>query len=223
LYDDAAEAPADQRAYPFTDPNGVVWHIYLRKCGTVYTWVEVPNRGPQDLVPLALRELKERAAPRPTPILQPLDQQFGWAYVHVPLDVRVSTATWAPVSVTASAGPVWATVTATPATLSFDPGDTHADAPPATVCAGTDPVVGYEAARPGACSYTYQHASSTAADGYHFVTTTAITWTVSWTSSTGAGGSLPGFASQTQQPLAVAEIQALITCTGPRPEQGGCG
>ena len=215
LYDASAEMPADQRSYPFTDPNGVVWDVYLRNCAGKLTFVEVPRRTAADLLVMAERELKEKAVPKPVPILQPLDAKFGWTYVHVPLDFRVSTDTWKPVMVTAHAGPVFATVTATPARLTFDPGDDHNDSPPPTSCGGTDPVVGYEAKFPGACSYTYRHASSTSRfDGYHFMTTTSIEWSVSWVSSTGAGGVLPGFASQTQQPLAVAEVQGIVCQPG---------
>ena len=215
LYDASGEMPADQRSYPFTDPNGVVWDVYLRNCAGTLKFVEVPRRTAADLLVIAERELKEKAVPKPVPILQPLDAKFGWTYVHVPLDFRVSTDTWKPVMVTAHAGPVFATVTATPARLTFDPGDDHNDSPPPTSCGGTDPVVGYEAKFPGACSYTYRHASSTSRfDGYHFMTTTSIEWSVSWVSSTGAGGVLPGFASQTQQPLAVAEVQGIVCQPG---------
>ena len=49
-----------------------------------------------------------------------------------------------------------------------------------------------------------------------------VVWDVSYTSSEGPGV-LPSLVMATDLPLAVAEIQALVTCTGSRLEQGGCG
>jgi hypothetical protein len=49
-----------------------------------------------------------------------------------------------------------------------------------------------------------------------------IDWDISWTSSTGAGGPLDGFSTTTTTPLAVAEVQGLVTCTGSRSHEGGC-
>ena len=46
------------------------------------------------------------------------------------------------------------------------------------------------------------------------MTTTSIEWSVSWVSSTSSGGVLPGFAGQTQQPLAVAEVQGIVCQPG---------
>ena len=122
---------------------------------------------------------------------------------------------------TASVGPVWATVTAVPVAMRFDPGDPAG--PGAVQCGGADPVAAYVAEVPGACSYTYLNASSTSPyDGYHFLTTTSIDWAISWTSSTGAGGALDPYSTSASAPLAVAEVKGLVTCTGSRGEQGGC-
>jgi hypothetical protein len=49
-----------------------------------------------------------------------------------------------------------------------------------------------------------------------------IDWDISWTSSTGAGGALDGFSTSATAPLAVAEVKGLVTCTGSRPQEGGC-
>ena len=81
----------------------------------------------------------------------------------------------------------------------------------------------YVAATPGACSYTYVNASSTSpVDGYHFMTSMSIDWVVSWTSSSGAGGPLDGYSTSATAPLAVAEVQGVVTCTGSRSAEGGC-
>ena len=85
-------------------------------------------------------------------------------------------------------------------------------------------LAGYEAKYPGTCSYTYIHASSTADDGYYFHPTVTIGWTIDWQSSLDAAWrALAPQRTSTPTALAVAEIQAIITCTGPLPGQGGCG
>lgn len=220
-----ADFPFPGNVWPYADSSGVVWHVYLRACpneSTVPT--AVPEVTPQDLRVLAERELKQKALPKPAVTFQPFDADKQWTYVKLPVDFRVDAAQWHEFSVTARAGPLWVTATAVPKRLVFDPGDHHTDSPPPVACAGAAPIAGYEPKFPGFCSYTYLHASSTSEfDHYHFLTSTSIEWDISWTSSTGAGGSLGGFSTTGQQQLAVAEIQAIITCTGPLPGQGGCG
>jgi hypothetical protein len=116
---------------------------------------------------------------------------------------------------------VWATVTARPATLTFDPGDPAG--PGAVSCGGDGPVAPYVPETPGACSYKYRDASSTSpVDGYRFRTTLSISWSISWSSSTGGGGALAPFETSSSAQLAVAQVEGLVTCTGSRPEEGGC-
>lgn len=207
-------------SWPFVR-DGVVHHLWLRTCGTQLTFVDVPESTPSDLLPSILHQLKERVLPKPAPVFELLDPEFGWAYVRTALDFRSGADSWKAMSVTASLGPVWATVTALPTRLTFDPGDPAGNGP--VSCAGDGPVAPYVPATPGVCSYTYTNASSTSPfDGYHFQTTLSIDWSLSWTSSTGAGGVLEPYTTSATSLLAVAEVKGLVTCTGPRPEQGGC-
>ena len=207
-------------SFPYTD-NGTTYNLWRKSCPTGETWYVVPETEPADLLPQLLEEVKRTALPKPEPTFLALDPVDNWAYVTVPLDFRAGGASWRAVSVTASAGPVWATVTARPVGLTFDPGD-----PAGTgeiSCAGDAPIAAYDADVPGECSYTYRNASSTSPyDGYHFLTTTSIEWAISWTSSTGAGGALAPYSTSASAPLAVAEVKGLVTCTGSRAEQGGC-
>ena len=136
--------------YPFTR-DGVVFHAWRRDCPDGSGVFEVPERTPEDILPELLDRFREGALPKPVPVFEVLDRDFGWAYVRTPLDFRAGDA-WGPVSVSASLGPVWATVTATPLRLTFDPGDPAGPGP--VSCGGGDPVAPYVAARPGACSYT---------------------------------------------------------------------
>jgi hypothetical protein len=183
---------------------------------------DIPEILPtRDILPTILRRLKEESLPTPSPAFEMLDPQFGWAYVRTPVDFRVGAGSWTPVSVTASIGPFWATVTGTPVALTFDPGDSPVGGP--VTCSGVEPIASYVPQSPGACSYTYVNASSTSRyDGYHFLTTFTIDWQISWTSSTGQGGPLEPFSTSATSELAVAEAKGIVTCTGSRPEQGGC-
>ncbi len=94
--------------------NGVTYHLWRRTCNGVESWLDVPEVAPADILPQLLDQLRERALPTPVPVFEMLDPEFGWAYVQTPLDFRAGGDSWRPVSVTASVGPVWATVTARP-------------------------------------------------------------------------------------------------------------
>jgi hypothetical protein len=208
--------------FPFVDENGVTQILWRRICpGGAVDWFLIPQTTPADILPQLLEELKERALPIPAPTFEMLDPVNNWAYVTVPVDFRAGANSWRTVAVTASIGPVWATVTAQPVLMTFDPGDPNG--PGGVSCNGSGPVAAYVAETPGACSYTYTNASSTSPyDGYHFLTTTTIDWSISWTSSSGAGGTLAPYSTSASAPLAVAEVKGLVTCTGSRAEQGGC-
>lgn len=204
------------------DANGVQETLYQYRCAGDNNWNYAWVSDEIDVAALAAsaRERVARQLPEPTLTLTPTDTEFGWIYVQTPTDFRVDGQDWAPVSVTASIGPVWLTVTAAPASLTFEPGDPAG--PGAVTCDGEAPLAAYVATAPGACSYTYRNESSTSPyDGYHFMTTLTTAWTVTWTGSTG-GGELEPLLTSSEEPVAVAAIKALVTCTGPRPEQGSC-
>lgn len=173
-----------------------------------------------DLLPGAADSARAQI-PAPVVSFQNLDRDFGWAYVTVAQDFRVTGL--APVSATASAtaGPLtaWVTVTATPKMVRFDPGEPGGHQVECGVDAAQAPFV---AEVPGECSYTYVNSSAISGNGRTFDTSTSVEWQISYDSSEGSGSLDPYTASSTT-PLGVAEIQALVTCTGPRPEQGGCG
>lgn len=206
--------------YPFVE-NGITYILYRKSCRSGDGgWYLLPQTEPRDLLPSLLRQLRERSLPRPSPVFEMLDPVNHWAFVTVPVDFRAGGDSWRTVSATASIGPVWATVTAQPTTLTFDPGDPAGSGP--VSCAGDAPVAAYVAATPGDCSYTYTNASSTSTfDGYHFLTTLTIEWAISWTSSSG-GGTLEPYSTSATAPLAVAEVKGLVSCTGSRGGQGGC-
>lgn len=208
--------------FPFTDEAGRTFNLWKKTCGGgTGEWFLVPDTEPEDLLPGLLEQLKAARLPKPVPTFLSLDPVNDWAWVTVPMDFRAGGDSWRSVSVTASIGPVWATVTAVPTRLTFDPGDPAGAG--SVSCGGDAPLAGYDPAVPGECSYTYRNASSTSLfDGYHFETTTSVYWSISWSSSTGAGGVLEPYSTSASALLAVAEVKGLVTCTGSRPEQGGC-
>jgi hypothetical protein len=180
-----------------------------------------PPPTPQDLLPGATKSATERI-PLPAPVFMMHNKTKNWALVQVPLDFRVTPGSWAPVVARAEDRGVWAEVTAKPRELSFESGDPKGPIP-GTICRGNSATEPYNPDVPGDCAFTYRNASSTApGDHYHFITTFTIIWDVTWTSSTGAGGTLAPITKTMTEPLAVAEMKALTTCTGPLPEQGGC-
>jgi hypothetical protein len=119
-------------------------------------------------------------------------------------------AQWAAMSKRATAGAVWAQVTAQPQTLTIDPGDGSA-----FTCAG--PGTAYNPGLPASaqdsgCTHLYTVAS-TGQPGLAYQVTVTVTWTATWAGSGGAGGPLPPLNRQTTFPLRVAEGQALIPAT----------
>jgi hypothetical protein len=113
---------------------------------------------------------------------------------------------------------VWASITATPTTVTFRPGEPGSGAVECSVEAAQQP---YDPSGPGACSYTYVNSSAVSANGRTFPTSTSVTWSITYRTPAGSG-TFPALTTTSTSDLAVAEYQALVTCTGPRPEQGGC-
>jgi hypothetical protein len=108
-------------------------------------------------------------------------------------------------SVTASAGPNSATVTARPSSVSFDPGDGS----PPVVCTGGG--TAYDPAQPNAvsdCVHRYIRASGQTPGGA-FVLTAQVIWTASWTGTKGTGGVLPALTVAASTPVRVDELQAV--------------
>ncbi len=117
---------------------------------------------------------------------------------------------WHPVSVTVRAGPIWATATARPTTLSYVPGGGMSP----VSCPG--PGTSFNRSLPAAgqrtsCAYTYTW-PSTGLPGSAFRAGTFVTWTVSWTGSGGAGGLITnGYTTGSAFAVRVAQAEALVT------------
>jgi hypothetical protein len=190
---------------------GITYQLFDRVCpsGTTLHWI--PQLPPASLAEQATRLLRARL-PLPRPGFAP---EADRVVVQVGLWYWTDPLVWRPVSVTAwvptPTGPLWATTTARPTRLVLDPGDGRLGAGPAT-CAGPgrvwQPADGDSAG--STCSYTYGHSSAVHPDD-RFPARMAIEWQISWTSSSGSGGALPGHTTWADEPVTVEEIQALVT------------
>jgi hypothetical protein len=207
------EAQVENLGLSWPPPRGKHWALMV--CGgaedtgpqvfLVGNGPSAPPVTPQQLLVVALGELRlpylqpATAPPRGTDGLVGLPEWF-W----------VPPGQWRARSVTVTAGPVWATATAAPVGLTFQPG------------AGLDQVTcpgpgsAYNRRKPAAeqrtdCSYTYlQPSVGLPANAYRASVT--VTWRITWTGSGGAGGLLDGsLAVPVSLTIAVAQGEALVT------------
>lgn len=157
--------------------------------------------------------MKQVNLPVPTPQRSPeqtLADGRSTTFVQLPTWFFIPADQWKPVSVTAVVGGVSATVTATPTTLTFDPG--NGDAPVSCTGPGRAWVQGQDdnlAHAPGGCDYTYTKTTFGYPGGMLNATYT-ITWAVSWSGSDGASGTYPDKTTSSTATFAVAEAQAVV-------------
>jgi hypothetical protein len=128
---------------------------------------------------------------------------------------------WEPVtSPPATAGGVWATVTATPVSQSWAIQDTLRGTSETVTCNGPgalfDESRPYEAQLPAPCGWTPAHSSagqtrtSPSTGEPCFPATVTLTWGVSWQSNAAPGGPLGEGTSTASVCLVVAELQATV-------------
>jgi hypothetical protein len=177
-------------------------------------WSASPPAGPAAIDPaqLARQALSTLTVPSPTTGRYPAgalqDGQpftvvdaYTWFWTD-PESFRALTAR-------ADAGGVWAEVSVTPTALSFTPGDGAA----AVSCPGPGvawrPGNGVWTPSPAGCDYRYPHSSIHQPDG-RVRATYGIQWAVTWTSSTGATGTLPDLTTTSNATFAVAEVQSVV-------------
>jgi hypothetical protein len=171
----------------------------------VSTAAGTPQLTPQQLMLQAYGELR---VPSLSPATAPPPGHDG--LVGLPEWFWVTAADWHPRSATVRAGAVWASVTATPVGLSFEPGTGMS---PVT-CLG--PGTAYDPSRPAAsqhtsCSYTYLQPSA-GLPGNAYRASVRVTWRVEWVGSGGAGGVLaPALSVPVALAIPVAQGEALVT------------
>ena len=139
----------------------------------------------------------------------------GRPYTIVKTNMWFSTSAemWRSQSKTVCAGPLCATATATPASLSFDPGngDSSVSCPgPGTTFVRSTDGSWIPGRQPQGCDYMYL--TSTFGDPNGELTATySIRWDVAWTGTNGTAGTLNPMTTATAATFAVAELQSVVT------------
>ncbi|MFW6033535.1 MAG: hypothetical protein ACOC9R_00255 [bacterium] len=199
--------------------------LHAEVCDGVYTgrvrWVPVgpgsataPVPAPEQLASVIRARLEGRL---PAPTVDSTPEPGVASFVGFPSFVSVRN--WTGVvrdGECDATGALCVTVTATPG-LRWSPGEPEA---PVVECAGSgtrfdpaeDPHV--QAAVAGACAYQYR--MRTAVDGRPEVWpgVVSVVWDLTWSSTSGAGGSLPAVEKSAVVPRAVDEVQTVVQSAG---------
>lgn len=195
------------------DNGGKRYAVYMRTCTGDPTaqvvWHQIYT--PEELAQIAADRIR-RTLPRTNPHFA--DPTAPWQFVRVPTIVWIDPTDWRPFTATANALETWTTVTVTPVTVRFDPGDGD----PPVRCPG--PGVPYTSNKrfpqddrvfigePGQCGYLYGR-SSKDAPNLTFPATVAVEWRVDWRASDGTSGTLAPILMTTPIGIKVAKVQAI--------------
>ncbi|MBU3689600.1 MAG: hypothetical protein B7C54_00555 [Acidimicrobiales bacterium mtb01] len=193
--------------------DGIEYVLYTRTCGTSWSSVWVPQISEAQLGQQASALVR---ASIPAPRLQ-MAPNANSAVVLVSTWFWADSTWWRPVSATAwiptPDGVIWATAVATPSTITFATEDSVVDSAitESVTCIGPGPDwnLGWGDDLDSPCSYEYEHASTAHPSG-RFDARVSVAWTIEWTSSSGAGGSLPGWTSSSSLLVRVQELHALV-------------
>lgn len=149
----------------------------------------------------------------PQPVVESSPPVGTPSIVRIPVFVAVSNWTGV-VAESECAGGLCVTVTATPS-LVFRPGEPGAGS---VTCAGSgsrySPEAGSveaQASEPGACTYTYGLRTGIEARPGAWPGEVSVTWSIRWSATTGASGSLPSVTRSSALPRAVSEVQAVVS------------
>lgn len=214
-----AESDYSQQLFQWlgSDPDGT-WYDVTCSDGTSYAGVYVPpsagNVPPAVVLAGALAKTAANTLVLPKP--QVRRNPAGPALANLPTWWWVAAGQWVPLRQRTQAGPVWAEVTATPVSTSWDPGDGSAP----VVCDG--PGTPYDTSRPAAgqstnCSYSYQRSSAAqpqtgpSQNDRFFTVTVTTTWQVTWTGFGGSGGTLPVLTTLSSFSLPVTQRETVVT------------
>ena len=221
----AANVPAGDARWSGNDPatgtllmnpcNGPVQYQYVPNAApgdpAVVAPPPPPPPPPPDPAVLAQQAYTELTVPKPEAQRSPPETNSdpdngGLPYTWLGLHTWIWVNNWQPLQRTVDLRGVSATVTATPTSLSFDPGNGDS----AVTCPGPGrpwtEADGNQPPTAGGCAYMYR---SVTPDG-PLTATTGITWSVAWTSNTGAGGTFPALSTATTSSFLVEQIQVVV-------------
>jgi hypothetical protein len=185
--------------------------LYQRMCGENVDWVWVSDARVADVAALlaSARQSVTAQIPAPATNMNPDPSVGGIVNIGLWLAVRDP----GQVSITASVGPAWATVTARYDSTRWNFGNGDSVACPGV---GT-PIVDWNVQEQGPCGYTYRWPSAPKFTGtqdlrYHASVTGH--WVVTYATSKGDGGSLPAIDRTTPFLYKVREIQTVRVAPG---------
>ncbi len=164
-----------------------------------------PAVSPVELLKIAIGELFVPTLPPKT--APPMGKD---GLVGLPEWFWIPKSEWKGISITVSAGPVFADATAAPTSMTFAPGGGLSS----VSCTG--PGLAFNRSEPvssqhSTCSYTYSQPSAGQPDSA-YQAALVVTWTISWTGSGGAGGTLTSaYTTGTAFPVRVAQAEALVS------------
>lgn len=153
---------------------------------------------PPTIDPATLAQSAVDSAPLHLPAPHTSPPEGGFQLTGVETWFWLDPETWEPVTARAELPGIWAEVTATPVSASWDPGDGSA----AVVCEGP----GRE--HPGTLGATTE-CGHTFDDVGDYTVTVEVTWAVTWRSSTGAAGELDAITVDAALPLEVQQREAV--------------
>jgi hypothetical protein len=208
-----------QQLTPPPPPGDPLWQghssggVYL--CTTAYApstrpvWLATPPAGAATPAQLARQALASLRIPKPvvqrSPAQNNSDNGVPYTWVNVWTWWWTTPAVWSPLSATARAAGVWATVTVSPSQMTITPGDGGAP----VVCTGPGRAwTRTDANDPpghGGCGYRYVHVTPAGP----LTATLTVDWTVTWQGSGGANGMLPVMRTSTSSSFVVQQIQVV--------------
>lgn len=201
--------------------HGTYWIRYCNNQGFDGAPVFVPDsatNNPAAIVTpglVAQHALNELRLPSPEAAHNPV----GDATTNLAVWFWIPQSQWQSLSQTTRAGNVWARVTATPVSTSWDPGDGSAP----VVCRG--PGTPYDRSRPADqqssdCTHTYTRSSASQpqtgpdSNDRFFTVRVSVVWRVTWVGVAGAAGQLPDLTRVASFQLRVDDREAVVTSSG---------
>jgi hypothetical protein len=193
-------------------PEGVpiLWQSWECSDGRAtfnFRWVIAPTPGA-----LAETVRGRLIGQLPQPVVESSPPAGTASIIGVPVFVTVVNWTGV-VTQTECAGGLCVTVTATPQ-LAFRPGEPGA---PTVQCAGAGTRFAADAgtpesqaSSPGACTWTYTTRTGANGRPSAWPGQASVSWSIAWTATTGASGSLAAVTRSTDVPRPVAEVQTVI-------------